>query len=290
MTQPVPPLLTLANGRSMPALGLGVGAVEGSLGRAVLSVEAALRAGCRLVDTAAVYGNENEVADGIQRSDVPRDEVFVTTKVWIDDYGHEATLRAFEASLRRLRTDRVDLYLLHQPLPARFDATVESYRALEMLLGQGRVGAIGVCNFTQQHLADLAARTEVTPAVNQVELHPYFAQPDLQDVHRAAGIVTQAWSPIGGATAWSSPAGARPGPLEDPVVTSLAAALDRTPAQVVLRWHLDSGRSVIPKSWRPERVRENLDVLDFALCPDQVAALDALDTGVRSGPDPDAPR
>lgn len=289
MTQ-LSPVLQLTDQVAMPALGLGVGAVEESTGKAVVSVEVALRTGYRLIDTAAVYGNEGEVAEGLHRSGVPRDEVFLTTKLWIDDYGYEPALRAFEASLRQLRTDRVDLYLLHQPLPAHFDATLDAYRALETLLAQGRVGAIGVCNFTEQHLNDLAARTEVTPAVNQVELHPYFVQPALQQAHRATGTVTQAWSPIGGATSWNSSAGPRPSPLQDPVVTTLADELSRTPAQVVLRWHLDSGRSAVAKSWRPERVRENLDILDFSLTPSQLGALDALDTGARSGPDPDAPR
>ena len=288
------PLLQLNNGVQMPALGLGVGAVEESTGRAVGSVEAALRAGYRLVDTASVYSNEGEVADGLERSDVPRAEVFLTTKLWRADYGYDTALRAFEASLRELRTDHVDLYLLHQPMPWDFDATVAAYRAIETLLGDGRARAIGVCNFSEQHLARLAAATDVVPAVNQVELHPYFTQPALQRAHAAAGITTQAWSPIGGVLTWNADAGpdldARPGPLAEPAVTRIAAELGKTPAQVLLRWHLDSGRSAIPKSWRPERIAENLDLFDVALTPEQISAIDALDTGVRSGPDPEKRR
>jgi len=284
------PLLQLDNGVQMPALGLGVGAVEESTGRAVGSVEAALRAGYRLVDTASVYGNEGEVADGLTRSGVPREEVFLTTKLWIADYGYDSALRSFEASLRRLQTDHVDLYLLHQPMPWDFDATVQAYRALETLLADGRARAIGVCNFSEQHLARLAAATDVVPAVNQVELHPYFSQPGLRRAHAAAGITTQAWSPIGGVLSWNAGADGHPGPLADPVVTGIASELGKTPAQVLLRWHLDSGRSAIPKSWRPERIAENLDVFDVTLSVEQITLIDALDTGVRSGPDPDKRR
>lgn len=285
---PLSPLLKLNNGVEMPALGLGVGSIEGSAGRAVGAVDAALRAGYRLVDTASVYGNEAEVADGLQKSGVPREDVFITTKLWVDDYGHDSTLEAFETSLRELRTDHVDLYLLHQPLSEDFAATIESYRAMEALLAEGRVRAIGVCNFSERHLADLAAGTEVTPAVNQVELHPYFSQPALQRTHLAAGTITQAWSPIGGVLSWNPSAADRPSPLVDPVVTGIAEKHDKTPAQVLLRWHLDSGRSAIPKSWRPERIRENFDVLDLALTAQEVAAIDALDTQQRGGREPDS--
>ncbi|SDN98504.1 Aldo/keto reductase [Klenkia soli] len=271
----------------MPALGLGVGAIESEPGQAAASVEAGLRVGFRLVDTAAVYGNEAEVAEGIAASGVPRSEVFLTTKLWITDYGYDSALRAFDASVARLRTDHVDLYLLHQPLPTDFDTTVAAYRACERLLAEGRVGAIGICNASAAHLAALAERTTVTPAVNQVELHPYFAQPELRRVHAAAGIVTQAWSPIGGVSSWGPQGGSRPGPLADPVVLGIAAELGRTPAQVLLRWHLQRGDAAVTKSFRAERVRENHDVFGFELGPQHVTAIDALDTGVRGGRDPE---
>lgn len=283
------PFLQLNNGVQMPALGLGVGAVvKPDPGVAATAVEAALRTGYRLVDTAAVYGNEAEVADGIERSGVPRAEVFLTTKLWTDDYGYDSALRAFEKSLGRLRTDHVDLYLLHQPLPRQFDATVEAYRAAETLLAEGRARAIGICNASEQHLDQLIARSSVVPAVNQVELHPYFAQPGLLRAHAAAGITTQAWSPLGGVLSWNPSADERPGPLTDPLVTGIAVELDKTPAQVLLRWHLQRGNAAIPKSFTPERIRANFDVFDFALTPDQVGAINALDTGVRSGPDPES--
>ena len=279
------PLLPLNNGVMMPALGLGVGAVESTPGQAVVSVEAALRAGYRLIDTASVYGNEADVADGIAHSEVPRADIFVTTKLWIEDYGYDSALRAFDLSLQRLDTDYVDLYLLHQPMPRDFEATVQAYRAAETLLAEGRARAIGICNASEQHLTALTARCEIIPAVNQVELHPYFAQPALRRIHTAAGITTQAWSPIGGVTSWNH-GGQRPGPLADPVVQAIAAEHGKSPAQVLLRWHLQRGDAVIPKSFRPERVRENFDVFDFTLTAEQTTAIEALDTGVRSGPDP----
>lgn len=284
------PLLELDDGVAMPAIGLGVGAVERAPGRAAAAVQAAMDAGYRLVDTASVYGNETEVADGIERSGVPRDDVFITTKLWIDDYGYESALRAFQDSLRRLRTDVVDLYLLHLPLPERFDATVAAYRAAEQLLADGAVRAIGICNATEQHLAALAAGTDVVPAVNQVELHPYFGQPQLRLAHQSAGITTQAWSPLGGVMSWNPAAASRPAPLADPAVAAVAAAHGKTPAQVLLRWHLQRGVAAIPKSFTPQRITENFDVFDFMLTTEQVTALDALDTGLRAGPDPDAGR
>lgn len=280
------PVLTLAGGVQMPALGLGVGAITSSPGQAATSVEAGLRVGYRLLDTAAVYGNEAEVADGLERSGLPRSEVFVTTKLWVEDYGYDSALRAVDASLGRLRTDHVDLYLLHQPLPGEPELTLGAYRALERVLAEGRARAIGVSNFSAQHLEHLRARTEVVPAVNQVELHPYFTQPALRRAHATAGITTQAWSPIGGVTSWGPSGGERPGLMADPVVTGLARQVGRTPAQVLLRWHLQRGDAAVTKSFRPERVAENFEVFGFDLSAEQVAAIDALDTGVRSGRDP----
>lgn len=197
-------------------------------------------------------------------------------------------MRAFDASLRRLGLDYLDLYLLHWPLPKEFDATVASYEAARKLLADGRVRAIGVCNFKRQQLNDLVGRTEVVPAVNQVELHPYFTQRDVRDADADRDVVTQSWSPIGGAILRHAedPSTAE-NVLTDPTIVELAAKHHKTPAQIVLRWHIDHGLSAIPKSVRPQRIAENIDIFDFALSADEIAAIDALNSGVRAGPDPD---
>jgi diketogulonate reductase-like aldo/keto reductase len=271
----------------MPALGLGV------LGRETPelvtdAVEAAIATGYRLIDTAASYGNEPQVGEGIRRSGIDRSEVFVTTKLWLSKYGYQSALRAFDVSLRRLGLDYVDLYLLHWPVPSDFEATIESYRAAETLLACGRVRAIGVSNFSPAHLMALMDRRQVTPAVNQVELHPLFQQRDLREAHARHGIVTQAWSPLGGSVRRFADPGKASDPLQHPTVLSLAEKYGRTPAQVVLRWHVEHGFSAIPKSFRPERIAENFDIFGFALAEEDIAAIDALDTGARSGPDPEA--
>jgi diketogulonate reductase-like aldo/keto reductase len=280
------PLITLNNGVQMPALGLGV------LGRETPelvtgAVEAAIATGYRLIDTAASYGNEQQVGEGIRRSGIDRSEMFVTTKLWLSKYGYESALRAFEASRRRLGLEYVDLYLLHWPLPSNFEATVGSYHAAEKLLADGRVRAIGVSNFSPAHLKALMERSRVTPAVNQVELHPLFVQRELREAHELLGVVTQAWSPLGGSVRRFADPNKAGDPLHHPTVVGLAAKYKKTPAQVVLRWHIDRGFSTIPKSFRPERIAENFDVFDFALAAADVAAVDALDTATRSGPDPE---
>jgi len=269
----------------MPALGLGV--FQSTPEQTVGAVEAAIDAGYRMIDTAAAYFNEREVGEGLRRSGVDRAEVFVQTKLWISDYGYNEALRAFDASLRRLGLEYVDLYLLHWPMPNEWERTVASYKAAERLLADGRVRAIGVCNHRPTDLEKLIARTEVVPAVNQVELHPFFAQRELREAHARLGIVTQAWSPLGGVNVYAAKEpGAARSPLAHPVVVGLAAKYGKSPAQIVLRWHLEHGISAIPKSVRPARIVENVDVFDFRLSADDVAALDALDTGVRGGPDP----
>lgn len=279
------PLITLNNGVQMPALGLGVFQAHGN--EAAQAVRHALQNGYRLIDTAAVYDNEEQVGHGIAESGVPRGELFVTTKLAIQDYGRDAALRAFDASLSRLGLDYVDLYLLHWPLPGAFAKTLQSWRVLEGLLYEGRVKAIGVCNFRQEHLMVMQGRVEVTPAINQVELHPYFSQQDLRTSNTEAGIVTQAWSPIGGALGYQP--GIRPLPhlLEHPAIASIALAHGKSSAQTVLRWHLQHGHAVIPKSVHPARIEQNLAVFDFELSTAEMAAIDALETGVRIGPDPD---
>jgi 2,5-diketo-D-gluconate reductase A len=221
-------------------------------------------------------------------SRIARSELFVQTKVWVSDYGYDSALHAFDVSSRKLGVDYVDLYLLHQPLPQDFDATVDAYRALERLLEEGRARAIGVSNFSPDHLETVIPRLGVVPAVNQVEVHPYYSQPELLEAHRRLGITTQAWSPLGGVYVYSASDDDQPrSALADPVIAGIAERYGRTPAQIVLRWHIDSGHSAIPKSVRPERIAENLDVFDFTLTADDIAAIDALDTGVRGGPNQD---
>lgn len=276
------PLLTLNNGVKFPTIGLGV--FQTPPDETTDAVEAALRAGYRHIDTAAAYGNEQQVGEGIRRSGVPRDEIFIETKVWISDYGYDATLHAFEKSAAKLGVDTIDLFILHQALPSRFDLTIEAYKALEKLLADGKVRAIGVSNFMPDHLEKLLAETTVVPAVNQIELHPFFQQKELQAVNAEHGILTQAWSPIGGITHYRD---SDKSALEDPTLLEIAEAHGKSVAQVMLRWGIQEGRSVIPKSTKATRIAENFDVFDFQLNPEQLAAIDGLDTGTRGGPEPE---
>ncbi|WP_374947943.1 aldo/keto reductase [Agreia sp.] len=276
------PLLTLNNGVQLPTIGLGV--FQTPPDETTDAVEAALRAGYRHIDTAAAYGNEQQVGEGIRRSGVPRDEVLIETKVWISDYGYDATLHAFEKSAGKLGVDTIDLFILHQALPSRFDLTIEAYKALETLFAEGKVRAIGVSNFMPEHLEKLLAETTVVPAVNQIELHPYFQQKELQAANAAHGILTQAWSPIGGITHYRD---SDKSALEDPALLAIAETHGKSAAQVMLRWGIQEGRSVIPKSTKATRIAENFDVFDFELTPDQLAAIDDLDTGTRGGPEPE---
>ena len=283
MTNERGPRIELGNGVEMPVLGLGV--FLSPRDRTAEAVETAIEKGYRLIDTAAAYNNERQVGEGIRRSGIDRADVFVTTKLWLFDYGYDSALRAFDASLRRLGVDYVDLYLLHWPVPSDFAATVDSYRAAEKLLGEGRSRAIGVSNFEPHHLENLIAQTDVVPAVNQVELHPYFIQEDVRAANGRHGVITQSWSPIGGVYDRRRPG--EGAPLADPVVLDLASKHGKTPAQIILRWHVEHGLSTIPKSVTASRIAENIDVFDFALAPDEIAAIDALDTGVRAGSDPE---
>lgn len=280
------PLIELNNGVEMPALGLGV--YQSGPEETAAAVETAIANGYRLIDTAAAYGNEAEVGEGIRRSGIDRDEVFVTTKLWIADYGYEPALKAFETSLDKLDLDFVDLYLLHWSAPSDFDNTIAAYRAAEKLLADGRARAIGVCNYTPAHLQALIDRTEVVPAVNQVELHPCFTQRDTRAADARHSVVTQSWSPIGGVYVNhpANPDNVRT-PLQDDTIAELAAKQSKTPAQVVIRWHLQHGLSVIPKSVKPHRIAENINVFDFELSAEDMRAIDAMDTGKRGGPDPD---
>ncbi|HET7457480.1 MAG TPA: aldo/keto reductase [Gemmatimonadaceae bacterium] len=277
------PNVTLNNGVALPALGLGV--FQSPPAETAAAVEAALKTGYPLIDTAAAYANEREVGEGIRRSGVARDAIFIETKVWISDYGYDAALHAFDKSARKLGVERIDLLLLHQPLSTAFEKTLDAYRALEKLLADGKVRAIGVSNFMPAHLDRLLNVAKVVPAVNQIEVHPYFQQRELQRVHGEHGIATQAWSPIGGITSYR---GMAKKSFEDPTLLALAAKYGKSAAQVMLRWHVQEGRSAIPKSVKPARIAENFDVFDFGLTRDEVAAIDALETGVRGGPEPDS--
>ena len=281
-----PPTLTLNNGVAMPVLGLGV--FQSPPDETTAAVETAIADGYRLIDAAAAYGNEREVGTAIRASGIDRTEIFVTTKLWISDYGYDEALFGFEGCLRRLDLDYVDLFLLHHPVPTDFDRTVGAYTAIEKMLSEGRARAIGVSNFSERHLENLIQRTEVVPAVNQVELHPFFTQQPLREFHAKHGIATEAWSPLGGIHRYRpADPDAVLNALEHPTVVSIADKYGKTPAQVVLRWHIEHGVVAIPKSVKPHRIAENIDVFDFELTANEVAAMDALDTGVRAGPDPE---
>ncbi|CAN5237629.1 aldo/keto reductase [soil metagenome] len=276
-------MLKLNNGVEIPALGLGVFQTPPDETRA--AVEAALRTGYRHIDTAAAYGNEREVGEAVQASGVDRSEVFLETKIWLNDYGYDETLHGFEKSAGKLGVEQVDLLILHQAWPAEWERTLGAYRALETLLERGSVRSIGVSNFMVEHLTRLLDATTVVPAVNQIEVHPYFQQREVQAYGAEHGILTQAWAPIGGITFYRD--SGHTSTLEDPVIGEIAAAHGTSPAQVMLRWHLQEGRQVIPKSTKPKRIAENIDVFDFELTPDQLTAIDALDTGRRGGPEPE---
>jgi 2,5-diketo-D-gluconate reductase A len=267
------PNVTLNNGVTIPQLGFGVFLVPP--GETEASVSSALEAGYRHIDTARLYDNEQEVGAAITASGIARDELFVTTKVWNSDHGYDATLAAFDASLKRLGLDHVDLFLIHWPVPSA-GRYVETWRAMERIAADGRSRAIGVSNFQAPHLRRLIDETGTVPAVNQVELHPNLIQADLRAFHAEHGIATEAWSPL-----------ARGGLLSDPAIGAIAAKHRRTPAQVILRWHLQIGTVVIPKSVTPSRIAENLDVFGFALDAGDIATIEAMDKGARIGPDPD---
>jgi 2,5-diketo-D-gluconate reductase A len=268
------PTLTLNDGRSIPQLGFGVFQVPPE--QTAQAVTEALSAGYRLIDTAQGYQNEEGVGEALRRSGLPREEVFITTKLTNGEQGTDRALRAFEGSLRKLGLDEVDLFLIHWPVPAR-DLYVQTWQTLEKIRAEGRARSIGVSNFTRGHLSRLEAETDVVPAVNQVELHPRFPQDALRAYHAEHGILTEAWAPIGQGQ----------GLLEDETIVRLAARKGRSPAQVVLRWHVQLGNIAIPKSVRAARIRENIDIFDFSLEEDEMRQVSGLATGERIGPDPD---
>ncbi|MFE4175433.1 aldo/keto reductase [Streptomyces sp. NPDC056909] len=267
------PTLTLNNGIEMPQLGFGVWQVPDA--EAVKAVAAALESGYRSIDTAAIYGNEEGTGQALAASGIAREELFVTTKLWNSDQGYDSALRAFDTSLEKLGLDYVDLYLIHWPRPEA-DTYTDTYRAFEKIHADGRARSIGVSNFLPVHLERLIGETSVVPAVNQIELHPQLPQAESRAFHAEHSITTEAWSPLGQGK----------GLLEVPTVVAVARKHGRTPAQVVLRWHLQLGHVVIPKSVTPSRIQENIDVFGFELDADDLAAFAALDEGRRLGPDP----
>jgi 2,5-diketo-D-gluconate reductase A len=268
------PTIPLNDGHAIPALGFGLWQVPAATTATV--VTDALDLGYRLIDGAAIYGNEAGLGEGLRRLGLPRDAIFVTTKCWNDAQGYDAALRAFEASLARTGLDHVDLYLIHWPCPAK-GLFVDTWRALIRLREEGRARSIGVSNFHAPHLERLVGDTGVVPALNQIELHPRLQQAALREVHNRLGIVTQSWTPLGKGRSFN-----------DPVITEIAARVGRSPAQVILRWHLELGLSVIPRSTRCAGLAENLALYDFALTADDHAAIASLERGERTGPDPEA--
>ncbi|MBO9100218.1 MULTISPECIES: aldo/keto reductase [unclassified Rhizobium] len=266
-------IITFNDGRSIPQVGLGVWQTPNET--AAPAVRAAIEAGYRHIDTAAIYGNEEGVGEGIRSSGVDRKDIFLTTKLWNDAQGFDSTLKAFDESLKRLGTDYVDLYLIHWPAPSK-DRYLDTWKAFVQLHSEGRAKSIGVSNFAAEHLNRIIGETGVTPVLNQIELHPDFQQRALRETHEALGIKTQSWSPLGQGKL-----------LDNAVIGKIAGKYGRTPAQVIIRWHIDAGLIVIPKSVTPSRIAENFKVFDFKLDADDLKQIDTLDTpGGRIGPDP----
>ncbi|MGQ4665148.1 aldo/keto reductase [Metabacillus halosaccharovorans] len=265
--------VTLNNGLKMPQLGFGVWQVEDD--QATSAVTKAIEVGYTSIDTAMIYKNEVGVGKAIKEASVPREELFITTKVWNTDQGYENTIKAFEASLERLGLDYVDLYLIHWPTP-EFDQYVDTYKALEKLYKDGKVKAIGVCNFEIEHLERLLNECEVVPVLNQVECHPYLAQNELKEFCAKHNIFVEAWSPLdqGGEA------------LQDEVIQKIANSHNKSTAQVILRWHLQNNTIVIPKSVTPSRIEENFNVFDFDLTSDEMNAINELNRDRRKGPHP----
>jgi 2,5-diketo-D-gluconate reductase A len=266
------PFVTLNDGNEMPQVGLGVYLTPPEATEQ--AVTTALEAGYRHIDTAAAYGNEAETGRAVAKSGIPRDDVFLVTKLRNADQGYDSTLAAFDASVRRLGVDRLDLYLIHWPMPAA-NRFIDTFRAFAHLRDQGRISSIGVSNFQPEHLRLLIDATGIVPAVNQVELHPLLPQHELREMHAQLGIATEAWGPLGQGSL-----------LGNPTITEVAEVHGKTPAQALIRWHIQLGNIVIPKSVTPERIVSNFDVFDFELTESEMASISALDNGTRLGPDP----
>ena len=265
--------LTLNNGNSMDQLGLGVYKVAQD--EAVKLMREAIEVGYRRIDTAALYGNEAEVGQGIRESGVNREEIFVTTKIWNDRQGYNESLKAIDESMSRLDLDYIDMLLIHWPCPAQ-NLYIETWKAFEKVLETGKVRNIGVSNFQPHHLNNLWENSAVKPTINQVELHPFFQQSDVRAANAKLNVKTEAWSPL-----------ARAGKNDNPTISSIASETGKTPTQVIIRWHLQLGNLVIPKTTHRTRLEENFNVFDFELSNDQMKALARLDEGLRLGPNPD---
>jgi len=272
MSSSLSPSVPLNDGNSIPTLGFGVFKVPPA--ETERAVSTALQAGYRHIDTAAMYGNERETGRAVAASGVPRDELYLVTKLWNSEQGYDSTLAAFDASMERLGIDYLDLYLVHWPMPKR-NKFIDTFKAFAHLRDQGRIRSIGVSNFEPEHLTALVDATGIVPAVNQVELHPRLPQTELREVHARLGVATEAWGPLGQGSL-----------LTDPAVTAVAEGAERTPAQVLIRWHIQLGNIVIPKSVNPERIASNFDVFDFELSEKDMATISSLDDGNRLGPDP----
>jgi 2,5-diketo-D-gluconate reductase A len=270
------PLIALNDGNAIPSVGLGV--FQTPPKETEQAVSAALEVGYRHIDTAAAYGNEREVGRAVKKSGIPRDEIFIVTKLWNADQGYDSTMKAFEKSAKRLGLSGeggyLDLYLIHWPVPA-ISEFVDTWRVFGAMHDLGRIRSIGVSNFAPEHLNTLIDATGIVPVVNQIELHPLMTQVELREVHKKLGIATEAWSPLGQGRL-----------LDHPTITGIANAHGKTPAQVIIRWHLQIGNIVIPKSVNPERIASNFDVFDFELSDDDVTSVSSLDNGTRLGPDP----
>lgn len=271
------PHVTLNNNISMPQIGLGVYLMPSD--QTAENVSHALESGYRLIDTAAAYGNEEGVGQGIKQSGLPREEIFVTTKLWNSEHQYDKALKAFETSLQKLGLEYIDLYLIHWPLPME-DQYLDAWKALEKIYKDGRAKAIGVSNFKQNHIDRLLQESEIVPAVLQIEIHPTFNQPELRQYASEHNIQVESWYPLGGQKSVGEL-------LKLPLIVNMAQKYHKTPAQIVLRWHIELGLVTIPKSSHPARVKENIDIFDFQLTQDEVQAISALDTGVRLGSDPD---
>jgi 2,5-diketo-D-gluconate reductase A len=266
------PQITMHDGARIPQFGFGVFQIPPD--ETADAVRTALDAGYRHIDTAQMYRNEEGVAEGVKRSGVARDDIFITTKLNNDRHGHDSAIEALDESLRKLGTDHVDLFLIHWP-QAKLKKYVETWKAFEKLAADGRARSIGVSNFEPEHLETLANETDTVPAVNQIELHPGLQQAQLRGYHREHGIITEAWSPLAQGKVFG-----------DQAIVDLAQKYDRSPAQVVLRWHIQLGNVVFPKSSTPSRMRENIDIFDFELSDEDMAAIGGLDRGMRIGPHP----
>lgn len=280
------PKVKLNNGLEIPTVGLGV--YQSTSEETPDALVSAIKAGYRLIDTAAAYMNEKEVGIGIKKSGINREDLFIVTKLWMSDYGYEETIHAFNRSMKNLDLEYLDLYLLHWPVSKNFERTIESYRAIESLYEDGKIKAIGVCNFSSIDLENLIKETSIVPAINQIEIHPYFTQKELLETNKEYGIISQAWSPLGGVNRyWQKENEKIYDPFKDSVIIDLAEKYNKTVAQIILRWHFQNGVITIPKSVKEKRINENINIFDFELEDYELLKIDSLNINKRGGPNPE---